>query len=123
MFVTEVALVSDTTQVDCRQVNLVAAALQKQAMRDFEPLWHIKATVDAFDSLEDVPLGYWPVVIVDDVPNAAGVHLDKNGQPFALVEFDEGWALTASHEVLEMLADPWGNRLIAGDSLKPDQGE
>lgn len=122
MFVTEVALVPDTTQVDCRQVNLVAAALQKQAMRDFEPLWNIKATVDAFDSLEDVPLGYWPVIIVNDVPNAAGVHLDKNGQPFALVEFDEGWALTASHEVLEMLADPWGNRLIAGDSPKPDQG-
>jgi hypothetical protein len=122
MFVTEVALVSDTTQVACRQVSLVAAALQKQAMRDFEPLWHIKATVDAFDSLEDVPLGYWPVIVVDDVPNAAGVHLDKNGQPFALVEFDEGWALTASHEVLEMLADPWGNRLIAGNSPKPGQG-
>jgi hypothetical protein len=122
MFVTEVALVSDTQQVGCKQLTVVAAALQKQAMRDFEPLWDIRATVDSFDSLDDVPLGYWPVIVVDDVQGAAGVHLDKNGQPFALVEFDEGWALTASHETLEMLADPWGNRLIAGDSLKPDQG-
>jgi hypothetical protein len=122
MFVTQIALVSDTTQVGCRQLSLVGAALQKQAMRDFEPLWHIRATVDSFDSLDDVPLGYWPVIVVDDVPGAAGVHLDRNGQPFALVEYDDGWALTASHETLEMLADPWGNRLVAGDSPKPDQG-
>ena len=103
-------------------MSLVAAALQKQATRDFEPLWHIRSTVDAFDSLDDIPLGYLPVIVVDDVQGAAGVHLDQNGQPFALVEFDDGWALTASHETLEMLADPWGNRLIAGNSPKPDQG-
>src|SRR5262249_52021088 len=29
---------------------------------------------------------------------------------------------TASHEALEMLADPFGNRLVAGDSPKADQG-
>ncbi len=122
MFVTQVALVSDTTQVGCRQLSVVAAALQKQVMRDFEPLWHIRATVDSFDSLDDIPLGYWPVIVVDDVPGAAGVHLDRNGQPLALAEYDEGGALTASHETLEMIADPWGNRLIAGNSTKPDQG-
>jgi hypothetical protein len=122
MFVTQIALVSRTKQVECRQLNIVAAALQKQAIRDFEPLWHIPATVDAFETLGDVPLGYWPVIVVDDVRGAAGVHLDRNGQPFALVEYDDGWALTASHETLEMLADPWGNRLIAGNSPKPSQG-
>jgi hypothetical protein len=124
MFVTEVALVSDTKQVSCAQVNRVAAALQKQAMRDFEPIWGVNATVDAFDRLEDVPLGYWPIIIRDDIeqPGAAGVHLDDHGQPLALVQYDDGWALTASHECLEMLADPWGNRLIAGNSLRDDQG-
>src|SRR5436309_1108978 len=101
MFITQVALVSDTSQVTRRQLSRVAAALQKQALRDFQPLWRVNATVDSFDALEDVPLGYWPIVVVDDVPGAAGVHLDKNGQPFALVEYDEGWAMTASHEVLE----------------------
>ena len=35
---------------------------------------------------------------------------------------EDVWSLTASHECLEMLADPFGNRLIAGDSPKPDQG-
>jgi len=124
VFITEIALVSETQEVSCRQLNKVAAALQKQALRDFRPLWFINATVDAFESLEDVPLGYWPIMVRDDIdmPGAAGVHLDDKGQPFALVQYDEGWALTASHEMLEMLADPWGNRLIAANSPKPDQG-
>lgn len=122
MFIAQVALVSDVDQVTCGQLSKVSAAIQKQVIRDFRPLWHINATVDSFDSMEDIPIGYWPVIVVADVKGAAGVHLDRNGQPFALVEYGEGWSLTASHETLEMLADPWGNRLIAGDSPKPDQG-
>jgi len=123
VFIGQVALVSEVEQVTCGQLNKVSAALQKQVIRDFRPLWHINATVDPFESMEDIPLGYWPVIIVADVKGAAGVHLDRNGQPFALVEYGQGWwSLTASHETLEMLADPWGNRLIAGNSPKPDQG-
>lgn len=33
-----------------------------------------------------------------------------------------GWSLTASHERLEMLADPYGRRLRKGPSLKAGQG-
>ena len=61
-------------------------------------------------------------MIVQDVQDAAGVHLDKKGQPFSLVEAGNSWSLTASHGVLEMLADPFGNRLIAGPSPKSGQG-
>src|SRR5439155_15221952 len=50
------------------------------------------------------------------------VHSDKDGQPFALVRFNEGWPLTTSHEIIEMLGDPFGNRLIAGQSKKSGQG-
>jgi hypothetical protein len=92
--------------------------------RDFGPIWDVTGTVDAFARLEDVPLGYWPVIIMDDIqePGAAGVHKDKDHQPFSLVQFSDSWQLTTSHETLEMLADPFGNRLIAGDSPKTDQG-
>jgi hypothetical protein len=124
MLITELALVADTPQITCSQLNRVAAALQKQAIRDFRPIWHITATLDAFDRLEDVPIGYWPIIVRDDIdmPGAAGVHLDDNGQPFSLVQFSDSWSLTASHEMLEMLADPLGNRLVAGQSPKQDQG-
>jgi hypothetical protein len=111
-----VALVSDTPSVTLAEVVPVAAALQKQVTRDFGPLWGIHATVNAFDKLESVPVDYWPVILRDDIqqPGAAGYHTDDQGQPFSLVQVDDTWPLTVSHETLEMLADPFGNRTIAG---------
>lgn len=119
-----IALVSETQSVTASALTVASAALQKQVMRDFAPVWNEQATVDAFAALEDVPLGYWPVIVRDDIgfPGAAGIHLDDEGQPFGLVQFSTTWQLTASHEVLEMLADPFGNRVVAGDSIKPGQG-
>jgi hypothetical protein len=124
MILRQVALVSETTNVGFSDLAGTSAALQKQAARDFAPIWEVQATVDAFDKLQDVPIGYWPVIVRDDIgqPGAAGIHLDKDNQPFALVQFGDTWQLTASHETLEMLADPFGSRLVAGDSPKTDQG-
>ena len=34
-------------------------------------------------------------------------------QPFALVAANDTWSVSLSHEVLEMIADPFGNRLVA----------
>jgi hypothetical protein len=119
------ALISQSRSVGMKDLSLVSAALQKQVVRDFAPIWSVNATVDAFETLEDVPLGYWPLVVKDNIGfNAAGIHLDEDGQPFALITADRDrdvWSLTASHECLEMLADPFGNRTVAGDSPKPDQ--
>jgi len=117
-----VALVSEVNEVPLRDVVRVSAALQKQVLRDLWRYWRIRATVDAFERLEDVPLDYWPIIVVRDVQGAAGIHLDKNGQPFALAEAGPSWSLTASHECLEMLVDPFGSRVIAGPSSHPEQG-
>jgi hypothetical protein len=122
----QLALVSESNQISKSDVMSVAAALQKQASRDLSPIWDTSATVDAFDKLEDVPLGYWPMIVRDDIDlaGAAGVHEDQDGQPFALITAGDldTWSLTASHEACEMLVDPFGNRVIAGDSPKDDQG-
>ncbi len=122
----QLALVSESKSVVMGDLMKISAALQKQASRDLAPIWNVSATVDAFAKLEDVPLGYWPMIVMDDIGmDAAGVHEDKDGQPFALItasrELDV-WSLTASHETLEMLVDPFGDRLIAGDSPKEGQG-
>ena len=82
----QLALVSESQSINPSDLALVSAALQKQATRDLE-FWDLKATVDVFPRLEDVPVGYWPIIIMDDIhlSGAAGVHEDANGQPFALV--------------------------------------
>jgi hypothetical protein len=119
-----IALVTEQSQLALDQVTAVAAALQKQVLRDFGPLWGLQADVSAFATLEDVPLDYWPVIIMDDIgsDDAAGYHQDKNGQPYSLVQNSSDWTLTASHETLEMLGDPFGRRMIAGQSPVAGQG-
>jgi hypothetical protein len=122
MLIRQIGVVPDGVDIELKEILRVTSALQKQVTRDFGPIWDVSATVDGFATLEELPLGYWPVTIKADVQNAAGFHVDKNGQPFAVVEAGNSWSLTASHEVLEMLADPFGNRLIAGSSPTADQG-
>src|SRR5882757_11561383 len=119
-----IALVSITKEVTLANLAPVSAAIQKQISRDFGPMWNVEATVDAFDKLEDVPIGYWHVLLQNELPNgAAGLHKrDDNKQPFALVALTLNWTVFMSHEVLEMLVDPDGTRTVAGDSRKSGQG-
>ena len=141
-----VALVSLTRSISLANLLSVTAAVQKQLTRDFSPIWGIPATVDAFADLTSVPSDYRPVVIFGDCNELAGrlefavgetigaklisafdagrlqgLHLNAfTRQPFALVEASESWTVTASHEILEMLVDPWGNRLrAAAHPLEP----
>lgn len=61
-----IAIVSETDRVSFSEIALASAALQKQVLKDFAPIWNEPATVDAFAKLEDVPLGSWVVLIRDD---------------------------------------------------------
>lgn len=120
-----IGVVSESGSIQASELTSVAAALAKQVTRDFGPIWGVQATVAAFGTLDDLPVAYWPVIVMDNinVGGAAGVHEDKNGQPFALVQYSPSWSLTASHETLEMLGDPTGNRLVSGKSPMPKQGQ
>lgn len=134
-----VAIVSLTREIPTRTVLQAAAALQKQVTRDFTPFWGLRATVNAFEDLSSVPSDYRLVILFADpeelrerlessigAQQAAqlidqfererleGLHLQTlTREPFALVEASDIWSVTLSHEVLEMIADPFGNRLVA----------
>lgn len=118
------ALVVESRRVPVGEAKEVAAAVQRQLSRDFAPIWGQEATLDLFWALDDVPSGYWPIIVRDEFPGMAiiGIHLDKRGQPFALVRLTPTWSLTVSHEALEMVTDPWGSRLTPGGSPMPGQG-
>jgi hypothetical protein len=62
-----------------------------------------------------VPAGVWPVDLVSSLPpGEGGVHMDRHNQPYAKViatpNSDE-WTIDASHETVEMLVDPYGNKM------------
>jgi hypothetical protein len=117
-----VGLVTLSRRVRAADLSAAAAAMQVQVTRDFAPLWNVTAPVSAFPALKNLPVGYWPVIIKDDIetPGAGGFHQDRNNQPYALVQYSDTWSLTVSHETLEMLGDPTANRLQGGPS--PEDG-
>jgi hypothetical protein len=115
MLLQHIALLSTVPSINASELALVGAALQKQVSRDLSPLWDIIATVDVFPTFEDVPLGYWPLIVVDDAPEP-GLHKDFNHQPIAYVINGSTWSLAASHELIEMLIEPTGDRTVAGDA-------
>ena len=123
MLTAYVALVPEYPGFDLGLLMRVAAAIQKQITRDVAPIWGVSATVDPFASLEDVPIGYWPVVVTTrDLGGQDGTHLDQDGAPYALVEAEPEWSLTASHECIEMILDPFGSRTVPGTAPREDQG-
>jgi hypothetical protein len=134
MSVIQVGLVDTTGEIDENLMHAAAAALNMQVTRDLPQFWPIKATVRFLPSAQKVPVGVWPVRLVKKLPpGEGGFHLDKHNQPFAEVIASPGseeWTIDASHETIEMLVDPSGNRLqasqaieISGDKIQDGTGE
>ena len=73
--------------------------------------------------MNDVPNGVWPVIIKKNigVPGALAFHDHKNNIPFSLVMYDPQWTISSSHQILEMLACPFANRMVSGMSIKPGE--
>lgn len=118
-----VGLVDKTGKIDAATLTEVAGALNEQVQADFAPAWHVRATVGYYLS---PPAGTWTIQLVKSLsdPSALGYHTDSDKQPVAYVDaiddqsrVDPDWTITASHELLEMLADPWGNRLHSAKHL------
>jgi hypothetical protein len=117
-----VALVDNTGTVDSAELAHVAGALNEQVQADFAPVWRVAATVGAYPS---APAGTWRVELDHDIgaQGALGFHSDEHHQPFAKIDVDvQPWSATASHEIIEMLGDPWGNRLHTAAALPGWEG-
>lgn len=115
MSVIQIGLVDTTGSLNPDLVQSVAAALNIQVTRDLPQFWSVSATVIYLPSPHKIPVGVWPVQLVKSLPpGEGGFHLDKHKQPYSKViasPQNEGWTIAASHETLEMLVDPYGNRL------------
>jgi hypothetical protein len=117
-----VALVDMSGTIEATTLAEVAGALNEQVQADIAPAWKVAATVGAYPS---PPQGTWRIELHEtiDEKDAAGYHKNNLGQPYAMVALSAGdWTVTASHELVEMLADPFGSRLHTAAALKGWQG-
>ena len=110
-----VSVINASTCCTDAEVDALTAALQKQVSNDFAPAWGIDATLIFVPTGGTAAPGTWWLTIQDNTDKAGvlGHHeLTPDGLPmghaFAGTDKRYGlkWTVTASHELLEMLADP-----------------
>jgi hypothetical protein len=115
-----------TGVVDRRLMAAAAAAFNVQVNRDLPQFWPIKASVTYLADPDLVTPGMWPVRIVHGLASEeGGCHVGAHNQPFAKVINTPGgdeWTLEASHEICEMLVNPFGNALQPSTPLCVDEG-
>jgi hypothetical protein len=110
-----VALMNRSTNISDEDAARCAKALNIQVDRDFSPFWGLNCTLVFVGKGKTPPKGSWQLFMIDnpDVAGALGYHdLTKEGYPvgkiFTKLQSDtDPWTTTASHELLELLADPY----------------
>jgi hypothetical protein len=122
MSVIQVGLVDMTGEIDAALVHSAALALNLQVTRDLPQFWPVTATVTYLPDPKKLPAGVWPVQLVKSLPpGEGGFHSDKHKQPYSKViasKSDPSWTVDASHEILEMLVDPYGNRMQSSVAIE-----
>jgi hypothetical protein len=110
-----ISIINASTVLSDAEIRPVVDALQKQVSNDFRPAWGIDAKLNFVPGVATPPSGAWWLAILDDSDQAGalGYHdLTSEGLPLGKVfagtdlKYGYTWSVTASHELLEMLADP-----------------
>lgn len=114
-----IAVVNDPSSgVADQEVAAMVEACQQQLLRDFGPIWHIGAHLVPVLNGGKPPAGAWCIALLgsSDQAGALGYHdLTPDGLPLGKVfagtdrQYGESVSVTLSHELLEMLGDPWIN--------------
>ena len=111
----KIAVINACKVLSNAEIRKAIPALQKQITRDFAPVWGVPADLVFVPKGRRRPRNHWWLVILDDSDDASAVgyhDITDQGLPlgkvFAATDQAAGseWTATASHELLEMLADP-----------------
>jgi hypothetical protein len=122
-----IAITNVSTCLSDGQVEAAIPALQRQVSLDFKAYWEVDCELTFLPSEEPLTEGWWQISVTDnpDQAGALGYHeLSSRGTPlgkvFAALDLQSGgsWTVTLSHELLEMLADPWINWCAQGSDAK-----
>jgi hypothetical protein len=111
-----ISIVNKSTLFADADLPALANALQIQVTRDFLPAWSIDAKIYYTPSGNNPTAAHWILALMDDADQAGalGYHdVDPLGNPlgkvFVRTTLNDGQkvSVTTSHELLEMLGDPW----------------
>lgn len=121
-----IAVINESTVLTDAQITPYVVAQQMQVTQDFAPIWGQDATIIQVKKGQTPPAGSWWAVILDnsDLAGALGYHdLTSEGLPLAKIfagtdiQYGNVWTVTASHEVLEMLGDPYCGTCVQNGNM------
>jgi hypothetical protein len=110
-----VAVMNESPTVSDEEVRAAVTALQTQINRDLVPIWGVGAELAFVARGADAPAGSWRLVVEDNsrFPGVVSYHtLTQEGLPEVRVAVREAkgagwpWTMAASHDLMEMLANP-----------------
>ncbi len=125
-----VAVLRETDEINDAEAERVVSALQSQVREHFGPAWGIEAQIMFVTG--GPPRGAWWLVLLNDTDqaDALGYHdLTDEGMPLGKVflrscaKHGLSWSVTASHETLEMLADPDVNLTVLRETSDGEDSE
>ena len=116
-----ISVVNECSVLTDQEIQTAVNAIQVQIDRDFAPAWDLPATLVFVPKGKAPAPNTWIVHVMDnsDHAGALGYHymtnlLQPEGKVFAAEDKKLGlsWSVTLSHEILEMLGDPYLNTTV-----------
>ncbi len=144
-----VAILDKTGRITFNELQRAVDAVQIQLNRDAAPHWtapdgeRLSGKLIAIGTEKDAPTGSWLVTIENNIAPADqraatqlasmqkvysatlyGYHLvNASGVPYARLLYTPSWTKILSHEVLEMLVNPYLTRMIGIELYSENPGE
>jgi hypothetical protein len=122
-----VAVLNHSSLLSDEEVRTAVAAFQKQVHRDFAPVWGIDAEVKFLAKGEEPEPASWQLVVEDvaEYPEMVSYHtVTAEGLPQVKISVVNArhenwpWTMAASHDLLEMLANPRVNLTVFVEGKK-----
>jgi hypothetical protein len=103
--------VTNDSSVPDAEIADALPAFQRALDQDFAPSWREARGSELF--LGAAPPGAWEIRMVDtpDCWDCSGYHDLENGVPYAVVSTLDDWHVTFSHELWEILVNPYLDRV------------
>jgi hypothetical protein len=113
-----ISVINHSKALTDTEIAPVVAALQIQVSEHLAPAWKVDAALMFVAAGQQPPASNWRLEIYDQnqINDDSGYHtVGADGIPYGwafmdlVSKYQEKWSITASHELLEMLVNPYAN--------------